>query len=136
MSITITELLSHSYGTAVTRLIPMTQQLSAEKSSVRIEEINRCFAHAVDWQRIPESSGHNKYKHRLTGIVVTYQAHASSKDCRVKPRIKLQILEQIRLHLNTLGNEIFCYTVHNWKAHPDYDMALTNYNNWIIERRA
>lgn len=79
------------------------------------------------WQQATTGNGHVKYTHRITRVVVGFQAH---DDNTLDPGGAEELMKNLQKHVNILGNDIFKYRVRNWKTVPDFNRALVNYNLW------
>lgn len=136
MAVALNDLIG-SYHNAVARLIPLVTELRGSDPDIKINDLNNCFRKSVEgageWEP-DHKGGHKKFKHKVTHIVVEYQAHSSSKDRTVKAHIQVQILNQVQAHLNILCNDIFQYRFQNWKHAPDFNTSLVNYNAWAHRR--
>lgn len=123
------DLLKLSYANAVGKngLIDFTKEVRGSdnklsgKYSVSQQRLNTLFASKV-WEPVSTKSGHKKYRHVITHNIVEYKNHGNSGG--IDPGAAESILESVQETLNVLGNEIFCYTSHNWKKEPDYELAL------------
>lgn len=109
-------------------LIDLTKNLSNPEFELKIHDIKIIFKNSPLWIRSKQNTGHCKFTHEITKIVIEFQGHSSKKDRTVKPYILTQILENVRKHLNILSNEIFIYITHNWKTEPDYQSVLKRVN--------
>lgn len=79
------------------------------------------------WQQAKTKNGHVKYTHKITRVVVGFQAH---NDNTLDPGGAEELMKTLQKHVNILGNDIFHYRVRNWKTVPDFNQALANYNQW------
>lgn len=105
-------------------LIDLTKNLSNPQYELKIHDIKMIFKNSPLWHRCKQKTGHCKFTHAVTKIVVEFQGHSSKKDTTVKPGILDQILYNVHRHLNILGNDIFKYKKHNWKKEPNYYNTL------------
>jgi hypothetical protein len=83
------------------------------------------------WVDVGTKNGHRKYTHKITGVVVGFQAHGPNN---INPGHAEQLMGVLQEHINTLGNEIFKFTTENWKNPPNFNQALVNYNQWKLEQ--
>ena len=123
MPVTLDDL-KNCYFEAKNKLIPLTEKLRNDKK-LKIDDLQTLFNNSTLWISKSNSSGHKKFKHKVSGTIVEYQAHSSSNDTIIASHIQNQILNQVQTHLNHLCNDIFEYKTNNWKYEPNYRNALT-----------
>jgi hypothetical protein len=107
-----------------------TARINKEKTNcydLTHKEVDSCFVGKTLWVPTGQASGHCKFKHKVTRVVIEYQGHNSHKGQNIAPHIQEQIIDQAQKHLNILGNDIFHYQKNDWKDEPNYDQALANY---------
>lgn len=85
------------------------------------------------WQQATTRNGHVKFTHKITRVVVGFQAHGSNT---IDPNGAEDLMNELQRHVNILGNDIFKFTVRNWKTVPDFNHALTSYNQWRTSQAA
>lgn len=93
-----------------------------DRQTIKLQDLNSCFANNL-WVKSAQSTGHLKFTHKVTKVMIEYQNHGNE----VSEKIQKQILEQAQTHINILGNDIFKYATQNWKQEPDFQKALENY---------
>lgn len=118
--------LVNSYAEARAVLIPLTKSLRDPLVRLKIKKLNTTFKKTALWEEQKTGSGHTKFSHKVTRVIVEYQAHSSgSKDSCISPHIQAQILEQVQQHLNILHDDIFHYPEQGWKTPPNFTESLT-----------
>lgn len=129
MTTITTEILKHSYFEATQKdgLIDLTKQLRDKSAKLKINDLHAHFSKASLWTSTKQATGHCKFTHKVTGVIVEYQGHNSSKDTTIYHKIQDQILNQVQKHLNILCNDIFQYKLNNWKKEPDLVESLERY---------
>lgn len=93
------------------------------KYSIKPTDLTALFSQVV-WKEIDTKNGHRKIKNIFTDVVVEYSNHVRE----IKAGAVVTILDAVQKHLNILGNEIFAYTVNNFKQPPDY---VASYERWL-----
>lgn len=134
MAITLNDL-SQSYTEAL-KLISWITELKTSEKHLKLQKIQGIFSNSSLWEEQDKKSGHSKFIHKVTRVVVEFQSHCKGGDNVISPVIQNHISEQVQKHLNILCNEIFAYKNKNWKETPDYSSSLERYQNWIsIDKR-
>lgn len=101
---------------------------STEKYSKKINELYLFFEKMPLWKLVPSKDGHYTFKHKVTHIVIGFQAHSrKKKDNTVSATLVKSIRDNVQKHLNMLGNEIFSDRKFNWKSEPDYKASAVRY---------
>ena len=108
--------------------------LKDPKIKLKIGDLETYFKNSPVWERLDSRTGHRKVRHVVTKVMIEYQAHSHKLDKVVKKDIQKQIHDQVQTHLNILCNDIFGYTVGNWKQEPNFDQSLQNYIAWSSRR--
>ncbi len=110
-------------------LVELLHTLRAEKQkySVKKRDVYTIFSNCPLWIEAKTGDGHVKFQHRLTGVVIGYQAHGGEN---MDPGGAEALKNRIQDHVNMLGNDIFGYTSSNWQAEPDYDQAAKRFRTW------
>ena len=92
--------------------------------SLKKNDLNRLFKNSILWQTVSNGTGHNVFRHKVTHVLVSYQAHNTrSKDTTVESHIAQHVLESVQEHMNILANDIF--KLRNWqKEAPNFQQAL------------
>jgi len=120
------QMLQEAYSDARNVLIGLVEHLreGEAKYNTHRHEMLTLFKSQPLWGQIPTGSGHATFKHRLTGVVVGFQAHGNST---MSPKLVVALRDCVQTHLNMLCNEIFKYQSYNWKSEPDYNASLLRY---------
>ncbi len=114
----------------IDRIVSDLREESGCKNLSR-DKLEAAFQSCPLWKRSGQSNGHATYKHSITRVVVGWQAHSGGHNSSCVPESQAKELrDRLQYHINILGNEIFKYTINNWKNQPDYNHSLTNYNAW------
>jgi hypothetical protein len=123
--------LAYNGATQKNGLINLTKELRSNNglSNVKIQTISTLFKSLPLWKQHKKSSGHVKFKHKITDINVEFPAHNSRKESTFTPFVSKQILEQVQKHLNIMGNDIFTYKKYNWKQCPNLKAVASKMNN-------
>lgn len=98
-----------------------------KKYTVKKTDIYNIFKNCPLWEEQDTKSGHVKFKHKITQIVIGYQNHGGPT---MDPGGADQLLNNVQTHLNIMCNDIFHYTVGNWKTEPNYQQAAANLAHW------
>jgi len=101
-------------------IIDLVHDLRDRNTHLKLRDLNGYFNTPL-WSSRGQASGHCKFVHKVTKVIIEYQNHGSED---VAAHIQKQILEQAQIHLNILCNDIFKYREHHWKTKPDYNRAL------------
>lgn len=110
------------------KLIDLTKTLRDDVDGLlKHEDLIALFKGLEDWDKPKQSTGHVKFKNRLTGISVGFSGHGNPV---LATHEKKALLETIQEHLNILCNDIFKYKTKNWKEEKDPEQSLKNYKNW------
>ena len=128
--------LNTSYRHCTTKLIPflMNARQPKQKQTIKLTDLDKLFSAAALWIAQEGNTGHRKFIHKITQVVIEYPGHAQKKDPTLPPFVQRQIFNQIEDHVNIMGNDIFRYVIRNWKEKPDYPKALENYEQWLKNR--
>jgi len=102
-----------------------------EGKEIKINDLKSYFTVNTGWLKIKQANGHKKFIHKVTRIVIEYQAHSNKKDTSVKPRIVAHLLDQVQQHINIIGNDIWGYNTKTWEVDANYKQALIKYNQWL-----
>jgi predicted RNA binding protein YcfA (HicA-like mRNA interferase family) len=94
------------------------------KYSVKQTDLDNLFTRGV-WSERTTRSGHRKFVHPVTKVVVEYADHNKNID----PGAAKDIMEQIQRHVNFIGNNILYATGkrYNWSQEPDFEKAEKNW---------
>jgi hypothetical protein len=106
--------LQHSYFEATNKLIPLLQYLRGESPSLKLNDLKSLFSHSTLWISSKQRSGHKKYHHKVTQIVID-QGHG---DNTVKKHIQDQILTQLQKHVNFFATTSFIIRSITGKPNP------------------
>jgi hypothetical protein len=103
-----------------------------EKYKTKKDVIHSIFTNSALWEEQVTKSGHAKFKHKITQIVIGYQKHG--KSTTMDPGGVDKLTDLLQNHLNILANEIFGFRVNNWKEEPNWQQAEQNLAAWHIAR--
>lgn len=122
----------------INHLVTELRENPLKQHQIKRKALTNLFKNLPLWERQNQSSGHVTFKHKITGIVVGFQNHSgkNNKETKIHQDQAVALMNNLQEHMNILGNEIFKYTTHNWKTTPNYDLALTNYRNYLARRLA
>ena len=98
-----------------------------EKYKTKKDTIYSIFSNCPLWEEEKTKSGHVKFKHKITQVVIGYQNHGDSK---MDPGGVVAILEAVQNHLNILSNKIFQFERNHWKTEPNWEKAEQNLDKW------
>lgn len=91
-----------------------------EKYKTKKTTIYAIFSNCPLWEEEMTKSGHVKFKHKITQVVIGYQNHG---DAELDPGGVVSLLKEVQRHLNILCNDIFNYQRNNWKYEPNWAEA-------------
>lgn len=86
-------------------------------------EVETFFTNCPLWEREKQSSGHMKFKHKITHLTVCFQNHTgknNSSDIAIAQAIEIR--DVIQKHVDTLGAEVFKIKT-NWNDPINLDEA-------------
>jgi len=86
------------------------------KYSVKLDRLRNIFKSSV-WFQHKTKSGHLKFSHKVTGIIIEFKNHGRGNN--VDPGAVETIKKNLQEHENILGNEIFMFKSKNWQSLPD-----------------
>lgn len=98
-----------------------------EKYKTKKDTIYAIFSNCPLWEEEKTKSGHVKFKHKITQVVIGYQNHGDSK---LDPGGAVTLLDEVQKHLNILCNRIFMYERNHWKYEPNWAQAEQNLALW------
>ena len=104
---------------------------NGEKYKTKKDTIYSIFSNCPLWEEEKTKSGHVKFKHKITQIVIGYQNHGDSK---MDPGGVVELIEAVQNHLNILSNKIFEFERNHWKTEPNWEKAERNLANWRRDR--
>jgi hypothetical protein len=126
MMITIFELRqAYAEGRPVGRFLAWLRgpdNTAMARYSVKRPDLDAIFRANALWIN-QQKPGHQKWVHRITGVVVEYVDRKNDVD----PGAALGLLSSLQRHLNILRNCIFQTP---WKEAPDYEKAQSNWLKW------
>ena len=96
------------------------------KNSVNTKGVTCFLKHSEFWEDISSPSGHNKFKNKITSVIIEYQAHDSNV---IKPAQLISLRDQMQEHINHLFYKIFEKGPRNrdWKTLLDFKTLGLNY---------
>ena len=104
---------------------------NGEKYKTKKDTIYSIFSNCPLWEEEKTKSGHVKFKHKITQIVIGYQNHGDSK---MDAGGVVELIEAVQNHLNILSNKIFEFERNHWKTEPNWEKAERNLANWRRDR--
>ncbi len=121
--------IAYDEATKTNGLLSLLSQLRepGEKYKVKKDKIYSIFKNCPLWEECETKNGHVKFKHTITQTVIGYQNHGGAT---MDPGGADQLLDNVQTHINILSNEIFGFTVSNWKSEPNYQKAEVHLRKW------
>lgn len=93
------------------------------KYKTKKDVIYAIFSNCPLWEEEKTKSGHVKFKHKITQIVIGYQNHGETT---LDPGGVVVLIDEVQKHLNILCNEVFMYERNHWKYEPNWQQAEQN----------
>jgi hypothetical protein len=100
-----------------------------ERFNTKRKDLLNMFENMELWKRTDNADGHAAFEHTITHVRVGFQRHGNGSE--IPAAQAMDVMEQLQIHINILGNEIFRYRTASWKTVPDFNESVKNYAQWV-----